>query len=159
MTVTLRNLGGAAIDLRHPAAPIEHRRVSPEAHGAAEIAGVRSLLELVAAQPFRHQADQWFGRRAELRRIRFLDADEIARRLDHRHLHPKADAEIGHVALAGELRLADLALRAALAEAAGHQNAVDVLEEGRGVLVLEHFALDPVEMDLDLVGDTAMRQG
>ena len=97
-------------------------------------------------------------RRAELGGIGLLDADEIARGLDHRHLHAEADAEIRHVALARELRRADLALRAALAEAAGHQDAVDVFEERRRVLVLEHLALDPVEIDLHLVGDAAMRQ-
>ncbi len=47
---------------------------------------------------------------------------------------------------------------AALAEAAGHEDAVDVLEEGRRVLALEHFGLDPVEIDLDLVGDAAVRE-
>src|SRR6185295_16823141 len=59
---------------------------------------------------------------------------------------------------ARELRRADLAFGAALAEAAGHQDAVDVLEERRRVLVFEHLALDPVEVDLHLVGDAAMRQ-
>jgi hypothetical protein len=39
---------------------------------------------------------------------------------------------------------------------AGHQNAVDVLEERRRILVLRHLALDPVEIDLHLVGDAAM---
>ncbi len=73
-------------------------------------------------------------------------------------MHAEADAEIRHVALSGELRRADLALGAALAEAAGHQDAVDMLEKRRGILVLEHFALDPVEIDLHLVGDAAMRQ-
>ena len=71
---------------------------------------------------------------------------------------PKADAEIRHVALARELRRADLAFGAALAEAAGHQDAVDVFEERRGVFVFEHLALDPVEIDLDLVGDAAVAQ-
>src|SRR5712691_6883189 len=58
--------------------------------------------------------------------------------------------------LARELRRADLALGAALSEAAGHQNAVDVLEERCRVFALEHFAFDPVEIDLDLVGDAAV---
>ena len=49
--------------------------------------------------------------------------------LDHRHLHAEADAEIGHLALARELRREDLAFRAALAEAARHQNAVHVLQD------------------------------
>ena len=96
--------------------------------------------------------------RAELGRIGLLDAAQIARRLDHRHLHAEADAEIRHVALARELRRADFAFRAALAEAAGHQDAVDVFEERRRILVLENFGLDPVEVDLHLVGDAAVRQ-
>jgi len=53
---------------------------------------------------------------------------------------------------------ADLAFRAALSEPARHQNAVDVLQERRRILVLEHFGFDPVEIDLHLVGDAAMRQ-
>ena len=62
------------------------------------------------------------------------------------------------MAFAGELRRADLALGAALAEAARHQDAVDVLEERRRVFLLEHLGLDPVEIDLHLVGDAAVRQ-
>src|ERR1700733_6958279 len=115
VAVALGNLAGAAIDLRYPAAALEYRRVCPETHGAAEIAGPGSLLQFVAAQPFRHQPDQRFGRGAELGGIRRLDADQIARGLDHCHLHPEADAEIRDVALTRELRCADLALGPALA--------------------------------------------
>ena len=109
-------------------------------------------------QPFGHQADHRLGGRTELGRIRLGNPDEVARRFNHRHLHAEADAEIGDVALAGELGGADFALGAALAEAARHQNAVDMLQERRRVLALEHFAFDPVEIDLDLVGDAAMGQ-
>src|ERR1700692_855675 len=118
MAMALRNLGGAAIDVGHPATALEHRRVGAKTHGAAEITGLRSLLQFIAAQPFRHQADQGFRRRAELGGIGLLDADQIARGLDRRHLHAEADAEIGYVALARELRRADLALGAALPETA-----------------------------------------
>ncbi len=62
------------------------------------------------------------------------------------------------MALARKLRRPDLSFGAALAEAAGHQDAVDVLQERRRVLAFEHLALDPVEIDLDLVGDAAMGQ-
>src|SRR5207237_1637470 len=158
VTVALGNLDGAAIDFRDPTAALERRGVSPQPHGAAEIAALGTLLEFVAAQPFRHQAHQGLARRAELGGVRLLDADEIARGLDHGHLHAEADAEIRHVALSRELRRADLALGAALAESAGHQDAVDVLEEWRWILVLEYLALDPVEIDLHLVGDAAMRE-
>ena len=51
----------------------------------------------------------------------------------------------------------DLALGAALAEAARHQDAVDPLEIRRRILLLEDLALDPVEVDLHLVGDAAVR--
>ena len=81
---------------------------------------------------------------------------QVSHRLDHRHLHAEADAEIRHVALARELRRADLAFGAALAEAARHQDAVDVFEERRRVFLLEHLGLDPVEIDLHLVGDAAV---
>jgi len=50
-----------------------------------------------------------------------------------------------------QLRGANLSFRTALTEAAGNQDAVDVLEEGRGILALEHLALDPVEIDRTLL--------
>src|SRR5258706_1546272 len=40
--VAVPNLGGAALDLRHPAAPVEHPRRSANAHGATRIASRRS---------------------------------------------------------------------------------------------------------------------
>ena len=55
-----------------------------------------------------------------------------------------------------KLAALDLAFRAALAEAARHQNAVHVLEMDGGILALEGLRLDPFEIDLHLVGDAAM---
>ena len=49
-------------------------------------------------------------------------------RFDHRHLHAEADAEIRYLVLAGELDRPDLALPTAFAEAARHQDAVDMLQ-------------------------------
>jgi hypothetical protein len=49
----------------------------------------------------------------------------------HGHLHAEADAEIGHLALAREADAGDLAFRAALAEAAGHEDAVARLQVRR----------------------------
>src|SRR5215813_7239282 len=127
MAVALGDLGGTAIDLGDAAAALEHRGIRAEPHGAAEVAGLRALLELVTAQPFRHQTDQRLRRRTEFGGVGVLDADEVSRGLDDRHLHAKTDAEIRHVTLARELRRADFSLRTALAEAARHQNAVDML--------------------------------
>ena len=63
----------------------------------------------------------------------------MARRLDHRHLHAKADAEIRHLPLPREARRLDLALGAALTEAAGHQDPVHAIEVLHGAFALEHL--------------------
>src|SRR5262249_53601387 len=87
-----------------------------------------------------------------------VDAGEVARHLDYRHLHAEADAEIRDTALAGKACRADLSFRTAFAEAAWNQDAVHVLEIGGGVFLLEGLALDPLQVDLDLVGDAAMHE-
>ena len=60
--------------------------------------------------------------------------------------------------LAGELDRRNLALGTALAETARNQDAVDLLEMVDGVLALEDLRIDPVEVDLDVVGDAAVGQ-
>ena len=69
---------------------------------------------------------------------------------------PKQMPKYGTLRVAREGDGVDLAFRAALAEAARHQDAVHPLQIGRRVLLLEDLALDPVEVDLHLVGDAAM---
>ena len=64
----------------------------------------------------------------------------------------------GTLLLAGEFHGLDLAFGAALAEAARHQDAADILQEGGGVVALEHFAVDPVQMHAHIVGEAAMGQ-
>src|SRR4029077_16821776 len=75
------------------------------------------------------------------------------------HLHAEADAEVWHPALAREPRRKNLALRAARAKAAGHEDAVHPLEPGRRVNALEDLAFDPVELHANLVGHASMTQG
>jgi pyruvate/2-oxoglutarate dehydrogenase complex dihydrolipoamide acyltransferase (E2) component len=70
----------------------------------------------------------------ELLGPRIGQAGQVARRLDHRHLHAQADAQIGHAAFAGEARGLDLALGATFAEAAGHEDRVEAFEMRRRVL-------------------------
>src|SRR5687767_9823452 len=149
---------GLAIDVGDRAARLQDRLVGAEAHGAAEIAAGGAFLELVAAHPFGHQADHRLRAGTELRRAGVLHADQIAGRLDHRHLHPETDAEVRDLALAREAGGVDLAFRAALAEAAGHQDAVYAFEMLDRVLALEDFGIDPVEIDLHVVGDAAVAQ-
>ena len=94
---------GRAVNCPDLAAARQQSGIRAEPHGAAEIAAGAALLQLVAFHPFGHQADHRLARGAEFRGIGVLDAAEIARRLDHRHLHAEADAEIRNLALAGEL--------------------------------------------------------
>ena len=79
---------------------------------------------------------------AELGRARRFEAGGVPRRFDAGHLHAEADAEEGDVALAGEMDAGDLALAAALAEAAGDEDGVHRLELGGdlGLGMLEQFA-------------------
>jgi hypothetical protein len=56
-----------------------------------------------------------------------LEAADVAGVLDHGQLHAEADAEVRDAVLAGVRRL-DLALDAALAEATGHEDRIDALE-------------------------------
>src|SRR4029453_3421150 len=85
----------------------------------------------------------------------------VAGPFDAGHLHAQANAEKGHFAFAGELDAGDFALAAALTEAAGDQDAVQRLEPGRevGVFAFEHLGVEPVDVDLDPVGDAAVDQG
>ena len=56
---------------------------------------------------------------------------------DARHLHAEADAEEGHLALAGELHAGDLAFAAALAEPARDEDAMQRLEFGGEVGIVD----------------------
>ena len=94
----------------------------------------------------------------ELLRACLAHAGDVAGRLDDGHLHAKADAQIGHVVLACELGRLDLALGAAFAEAAGHEDRVVVLEIGGGVLAVEELGIDPAHLDLHPVRHAAMGQ-
>ena len=72
--------------------------------------------------------------------------------LDDRDLHPEADPQIGDLALAGDLGGGDLALDAALAEAAGDQDPVHSLERP-GIEVLR---VDQLDLGFDAVMDAAV---
>src|SRR5581483_3351541 len=143
MPVTFRYFG-RPVNLGDVAAAAEQCRIGTEPHRAAEIAAGSALLELVALEPLRHEPDDRFARRGKLGRIGFLDAAQIPRRLDDGHLHPKADAEIRDLPLPCELSGPDLALGPTLTEATRHQDAVDMLKEGRRIFVFEYLRFNPV---------------
>src|SRR3989440_509421 len=91
--------------------------IEAQAHGAA-LVGERPLL----GEEIDHEVR---GAGSELRRVGALQAAHGPCELDHRTLHAETDAEVGHALLARVAHRLDLALDAAVAEAPGHQDAVD----------------------------------
>ena len=76
-------------------------------------------------------------------------------------LHAQAKAEVRHVVFTGILDGADFAFDATVAEAAGNDDAVDTFEDffhGQ-VRIFQGFRIDPVDVDLGLIGDAGMVQG
>src|SRR3984893_6716776 len=156
MTVALANAGGAAIDQVDAAPRGQHRLVGAEPHGTAEVAAGAALFQHVAAHPFGHQADDGVLARAELGGAGALEPGQRTRRLDHRHLHAEADAEIRHLAFAGKAHRLDLAFRTTFAEAAGNQDAVNRPKMLDRVFLLEDLAVEPAEPHLDPIGNAAV---
>ena len=68
------------------------------------------------------------GEHVELGRVDVLRADDLARELDDRALQAEAQPEVRDPVLAGEVRGEDLALDAAMAEAARDEDARDAVE-------------------------------
>ena len=82
---------------------------------------------------------------------------DVARVLDDGDLQPEADAEVRHLLLARELDGRDLAFDAALAEAAGHEDRVDVVQ-ARRALVLDVLGLHVEDVDARARPDARVAQ-
>src|SRR6266566_5992247 len=125
MTVALDD-GVFFIQLAHMTAGDQATFLSTQTHAAADVAADRTfLLAAFGRDPLRHHGNDRVRRlRIELGAVRALEAGDVARVLDHRHLHAEADTEIGDAARARKVDRFDLALDAALAEAARYQNRV-----------------------------------
>ena len=103
----------------------------------------RALLVL----PLGDQRDDRMRRGAvELGAVRALEPGDVARELDDRELHAEADAEVRHAVLARVAHRLDLALDAALAEAAGHQDRVHAAQ-AVGAVLLDVGGLDELDVD------------
>ena len=74
-------------------------------------------------------------------------AADVPRVLDRRPLEAVADAEVGDAALARDFGSAHHAARAAVAEAAGHQDAVGAVEQLLAARLFERLRLDPPDVD------------
>ena len=74
-----------------------------------------------------------------------LQAEYVAAKLDHRHLHPEANAKVGNAVLARVADGLNLPLDATLAKTSRHQNRVHPGKRARTVL-LKVGRLDVMEM-------------
>ena len=106
-----------AVELAHPRRLVELDRVGAEPHRAAHVGDLLLLGQQVDHRERRLEV--------ELGRVGAGHAGHVAGELAHRHLHAEADAEVRDLALARDLRGADLALDPATAEAPGDQDPVD----------------------------------
>jgi hypothetical protein len=87
------------------------------------------------------------------------EAADVAGVFDDGALQAEADAEEGDVVFAGVADGGDLAFDAALAEAAGHEDAVDLLQGGGDLAGLDVFGGDLDDLDGPAVGGAAVAQG
>ena len=75
-------------------------------------------------------------------------SEHVSGELGHGALHAQADAEEGNASFAGEADGVDLAFDAALAETAGHQNAVHAGQQPFRPFAFDGLAVDPLDADL-----------
>src|SRR5215207_8802122 len=117
-----------AVDLARLRVGVQLHRVGPEPHRAAHVGDLLLLGQQVD--------DRVLGVRVELAGVRAIHADHVAGEVGDRHLHAEADAQVRDALLARDARGGDLALDAALAEAAWDQDAVGLLDPVADLLVV-----------------------
>src|SRR5256886_1783404 len=157
-------VGGVVVALFRVAVPFLDDPRSDRARGKAPLAGqVR-----VEAEPHRpafvgdrallgqEVNDVVRGARVEFRGVGAGQAADVARVLDHRALHPEADPEVRDAPLPRVADRLDLALDPPVAEAAGHQDAVDVGEVGLRPLALDVLGVHPPDVHTRLARDPAV---
>ena len=105
--------------------------IGTQTHGAPLITAGVAFFHIFGAEvePFGHQVNNLVvGQGIELLGIGVVQTGHMAGKFNDSALHAQTDTEEGHVFFAGVADSRDLALHAAVTEAAGHQNAVTALE-------------------------------
>src|SRR5580658_3038732 len=123
-----------------------------EAHSAAHFVNAKEFAQVID--------DAVRGVGIALCGVGLFQACYIACVFDGGALHAEADAEIRDFAFAGELNGVDHALDAALAKAAGDEDAVVATQaRGRGFWGVDFFGFDPFENGFLIVGEAAVEKG
>src|SRR5690606_16037366 len=128
-----------------------------QAHGAAHVAVLAATLDVAArGAPLCDQADHRIRRLAVvLGAVGAFHAEYVACVVDHGGLHAVADAEVRQPGFARMARGQDLALEAAIAEAARYQDAVEAVQR-RGAFALDLAGLQPLQRHLGALADIAV---
>ena len=130
----------AAIGLVHPGARLDGAGVCPQAQRAALGHGI-----VLIGQEIDHLVGA-FG--VKFARVGIGQPGFGTGKGDHGDLHTKADAKIRHMALAAVIGGGDHALDAALAKAAGHQNARAVAQHLGHIFLGDGFRVDPANVHI-----------
>ena len=142
MTVTLHD-GIRAVSVANLGARLQRARISAQTHRAA--LGRDTFLLL-------HEVDHGILRLLHFARVSVLDAQHVARELDHGALHAQTYSEEGHLVFAGIAHRLDLALYASIAEARGHQDTRHAAQRLAHVLGGDLLRIDVREFHLAVVG-------
>src|SRR5437773_3226047 len=138
-----------AVDLACEAPGLGHGALSTQPHRPAEIGlFVAALDAAVAVLPLGHEGDHRVRRVAvEFRAVRAREADDVARKLDHRELHAQAYAEIRDLVLARVLDRLHHAFDAPLAEAPGDEYRVHAFQERADAVLLDRLRIHVTDVD------------
>src|SRR5581483_10270736 len=119
-----------------------------QAHGAAEVGFLVAPVDAAGAvHPLGDQRHHRVRRvRVELGAVRAGEPAGVARELDRGELHAEADAEVGNALLPGVADGGDLALGAALAEAARNEDRIHFLQR-RDAALLDLLGVEVVDVD------------
>src|SRR5207253_10636070 len=97
--------------------------------------------------------------RIELRAVGVFQSANILRVLDDGALHPQTNAEIRSLLFVCELDRPNHSGNATLAEAAGHENSIELAKQPvRFVILLHAFRFDPVDLCSETVNEAAVNE-
>ena len=136
------------------------RALRAQAHGAAQVGVFIACLDgAVCVFPFVDQGDHREGAGGlKFGAVGVRHTGHMAGKLDGSDLHAQANTQVWHFVFACKTRCTNLALNAALAKAAGHQNAVK-LGQLRDIVRADGFGVDVLDDNLGVVFHAGMANG
>ena len=151
---------GLAVGLMGQGVGLDAAGLGAQAHAAAQVGVLVAAFHMaVFGDPFGDQADDRMGRACiEFSGMRPFQPGHIAGEFDHRHLHAQTNPQIGNPVAAGIPGRLNLALRTAVAEAAGDEDGVHPVQ-GTHPLGLQFLGVDIINMDLAMRFHARMEQG